>query len=355
MPFRHHLGRALPRLATSADPRRWLAACQASGQPVTPFHTYRWLSLAAQLTKTHFVPVVVTHDGVDVGVAPLLLRRRGPLSLANWAPFPYLGPLVPQELLADSLLALNRRGLLHGVVRQQQCFPPGASLDPAALTATGFSVDHDETFVVDTSRPVQDLWLGLESRCRRQVRKAERRVVLSEARDGTGLRAVVEAAFSARGLGSGYFGAFPGPKEFAGSELRFRHVVATAGGHLLGSLVTFAYGDRALLWQGGVLPEARSSNANVLMHWDAIRWAHETGARSIDLVGIPDDGIRQFKSQFGGTLASYVVARREAPLTTAVLGRLGTSRPTRGAKRPARAHPHNDSQGVAVAQLGRSA
>jgi lipid II:glycine glycyltransferase (peptidoglycan interpeptide bridge formation enzyme) len=89
-------------------------------------------------------------------------------------------------------------------------------------------------------------------------------------------------------------------------------VVATVDGHSVGGLVSIATEDRALIWQGGVLPDFRGTHANVLLYWDAIKWAHRIGVGSIDLVGVPDEGIGRFKSQFGASLTEYVVGQRQS-------------------------------------------
>ncbi|MEA3214011.1 MAG: hypothetical protein QOJ19_167 [Acidimicrobiia bacterium] len=302
------------KLATTADGRRWDRACHASGQPVTPFHTFRWLALAAAMTGTRFMPLVVRFAGEDVGVAPLMIRRRGVVSLANWLPFPYLGPLVPVDLLGASLDALRPRENFSGVIRQQQSFAPETGVDERSLTARGFSVRYDPTYVVDTRPTEEQMWAALEGRCRTKIRKAEREgVLIEEAVDGSTLREVVQAAFDARDLNSGYEGAFPpSPSVLASLHLAIRNVVATVDGHSVGGLVSIATEDRALIWQGGVLPDFRGTHANVLLYWDAIKWAHRIGVGSIDLVGVPDEGIGRFKSQFGASLTEYVVGQRQS-------------------------------------------
>jgi hypothetical protein len=307
-------------LAPTTEARRWDDACRASGQPVTAFHTYRWLTLAAAMTGTKFLPLVVISDGDDVGVAPLLIRRRGVLSFANWVPFPYLGPLVPAALLGACLDALQGVARRQGVIRQQQSFPPGGTVDVEALGARGFSTTEDQTYVVDTRRSEEELWAALERRCRKAIRKAEREGVrIRDAVDGGALGAAVQGAFAARGLHSGYRDPFPpSPERLAGLGLVVRYVVAIQEERVLGSVVAFAHDGAALLWQGGVPPGFRGTQANVLLHWDAICWARRIGAHSFDLVGLPDEGIGRFKSQFGGSLQQYTVAQRNSALARVI-------------------------------------
>lgn len=51
----------------------------------------------------------------------------------------------------------------------------------------------------------------------------------------------------------------------------------------------------------------------MLLYWDAIAWACGRGAHTLDLLGVPDEGIDRFKRQFGGMSHSVTVAERALP------------------------------------------
>ena len=318
---------ASPALEVTTDAARWAEAARASGQPLHPFAGYGWLELAAQLTGTSFVPIVVRDGAGDVGVVPWLERRRGPLKTVNALPFPYAGPLVPAELLAGTVRALRQRSRRERVVREEFGLAPTTAYSAPDLTAAGHTVRVDETYLVDTGQSLETLTGQLSQACRKSLRKAERDGVVVDTRhDGGTLGRVVAAAHGARGISSGYADTFPSPAELAGRGFDLHWTVARQpDGTEMGSLLTVADGGTAFLWLGGVLPEHRTSRANVLLYWDAIRWAHEQGIRTVDMVGVPDPGIGRFKSQFGGTLHPYVRLQRTAPALAgaqAVLGRL---------------------------------
>lgn len=299
----------------TADPQRWEDACAASHQPTPAFHRYEWLELAAEITDTQFIAHVVVHGGKDVGVVPLLLRRKGPFSLLNWLPFPYVGPLVPASLLGETLDVMRPVTRPYGVVRQQQSFPPGSSVDDAALSARGFSVGRDSTYIVDTSKGEPALWEGLTSDRRRSIRSAQRTgVSIEPAPDLEVLSSVISAVFAARGLKSGLANLPIAAGRFSRLSMPARHAVAIWDGRPVGSMMSFQSESAALIWQGGVLPEYRATNAGAALYWDAIVWASKRGAQTIDLVGLPDAGIARFKSEFGGKLVSYVVTQRQNKL-----------------------------------------
>lgn len=305
-------------LVVDGDVQRWSEAARASGQPVSAFHAVGFLAVAATVTQSHLVPLVVRHGGRDVGVAPWLLRRRGPLARVNRVPFPYAGPLVPPDLLGETLDALWRRGRRHGVVTQDHEFAPGTTVDPRALAAWGSTLRHDQTYVVDTSQDLDALLAGVDPRCRRQVRKAEAGGVRVEPRSplaGPTLERVLDSVFSLKDHSSGYrhpLGLDPADL-LPLKDLDARWAVAQVGEEPVGSLLTVCHEDRAVAWLGGVLPEHRRTNANPLLYWDAIRWAHERGAATLDLSGVPTPEIAAYKKQFGGALVDYPVVVRRPP------------------------------------------
>ena len=317
-------------LQETRDPQRWAAACRASGQPVSPFHTYPWLELAADMTGTRFTPLIVRSHGVDVGVAPWLSRRRGPVQTVNWLPFPYLGPLVPSPVLAATMRRLGRRALRDRAVVQQFQFGPESHERPAAAVH-GFEITMDCTWLVDTTKPEAALLAGLDKTSRKKIRQVERQgyrieeftigesqIEGSQSKEhrhgGPILERVISAIFARRDLPVPYPHHFP-PELAALNRLGLQAhwTVAVLGDVEVGALVALMYEGAAVAWVGGVLPEHQASNVNVLLYWEMIQWARAQGARSLDLVGIPNSGIDQFKSQFGGTRTSYPVLTKRAP------------------------------------------
>lgn len=318
------------RLEVAEEEPRWTAACARSGQPVTAFHTWAWLHAGAAMTGADFVPLVLVRDGVDLGVVPVLARRRGPFLTVDCVPFPYCGPLVPTEELAGCLDLLKRYAGRSHLLRTVIQFPPGGDPDEQALSSRGFTVAHDATYVLDTTVGVDALWSGLASEARRRVRHTEKNgITLIDDSPAGPLDTFQDLTFAERGLRSGYVGKFSDHLDrIAGPDLRVHQATAVRDGEVLGVLVTLASSTEALGWMGGVFPMHRSTHASYRLYWDAIRWAAEIGVRRIDLVGVVNEGIGSFKKQFGGTLESYTVAQLDSRAASAVYqihGRLARS------------------------------
>ena len=129
--------------------------------------------------------------------------------------------------------------------------------------------------------------------------------------DITALLPMVSAqAFTRRGMASHY------PHEIGariwdryGDRPEARCAVAKFEGRSIGVLITITYGRRAYLFQGGVLEADRPTNAEVLLHLDAIEWAYRAGLGVLDMVGAPEPGIATFKASFGATPEPFTVAR----------------------------------------------
>jgi hypothetical protein len=303
-------------LVRTDSPDRWAAAARASGQSVTPFHSYPFLTVAAGLTGRWFRPLVVRHAGADVGVAPWLSRRRGPTNLVDELPFPYVGPLVPGPLAGGCLAALWDHGIRTRVVSQEFQFPPGCDVDLDVLRASGFGLRMASTFIIDTRCDEEALWAGMDRECRRKIRKSERAgvEVAASAEASETLSRVMGSVFERAGSTWGYQHPLPlRPEHLDRHGLEAHWTVATLGDTHLGSLLTLLYEGRALGWLGGVLPEHRATNANLAMYWDAISWARGRSAESLDMVGVPSRGIESFKKQFGGRQVDYPVLTRDVP------------------------------------------
>jgi hypothetical protein len=216
---------------------------------------------------------------------------------------------VPASLLEPTVRALE--GVTSGfrTIQRQLCFPPGADVRTAALESQGFAVHLDRTYEIDTGRDPDTLWRAVAERTRTTIRRAERDgVTISEATDTRVLGDVVQSIFDSRGIRSGYTSFPPGIEEINGLGVRARIAVASVGGTPVGCLASLIHDSHAIGWVGGIFPRYRSTNANAVLYWDAITWAHREGAKVFDMAGVPDEGIGRFKRQFGGQLVEYPVA-----------------------------------------------
>jgi Acetyltransferase (GNAT) domain len=289
----------------------WDEAC-ATFPNATAFHDYDFLDTVAPLITCSFVPLAVFHLGQPAGVAPLLVKKLGPFCTINWVPFPYLGPLVPRELIPGTLHALRQEGRRRRALNHQQSF----SEVVADSGLAGFTASVDRTFVVPLSgRSDEDLLAVMHTTRRKDIGRAQRsgfEVCAAQAGDFALMDAWAGELYAARGMPAMY------P---AGTYARIFHVLRGApgsifsavrlGGQTVGVEITFSTGRRAFGWQLAADPD-RSKYAMDLLVWDALLRARDDGAAEYDLVGAPNEGIALYKSRFGATERHYTVLRRQA-------------------------------------------
>ena len=282
----------------------------------TAFHTWGWLDLQARAHGWRFEPLLAVVDGEPVGVAPVLLVRRGPVLMEARVPFPYVGPVVPPEHLPGTLTALDGWARANSVVSSRQEFAPGLTRPAAAAAAAGWDVHQDRTLVVDLSHGSEDVfWRGTRRSVRRTFRTAERAGVVvrpsTRADVVTWLPRFLDEAYGARGMPSPY------PRHI-GSLVWDRYgqrddvcmLSASIGDEPGGLSIAFGHGDTLFSWAGGGFRSRRADNPGTALYVHEIVWALEHGYRRVDEVGAVDEGVTQFKRGFGAEEVPYLVATR---------------------------------------------
>jgi Acetyltransferase (GNAT) domain len=299
-------------LARARSQCEWEDACAVFAE-ATAFHRYDFLQSVAPSLRSQFIPLMVMSRKRAVGVAPLLVKSLGPFSTINWTPFPYLGPLVPPELIPATLSALTREARRLRAVNHQQSF---ARLIPADL-ADGFTPVTDRTFIVPLDgRSDEDLLAAMSSSRRQQIYRAIRRgfeICAADAADFRLMDVWLGEVFAAQGLPPAYP---PGTYARIFAELQNApgsalHAVRLDG-RTVAVDVSFSNGRRAFGWQAAVDPSYRSKHPQVLLVWHRLQWARDAGAIEFDTVGAPNEGIAVYKQGFGATERHYTVLHRQA-------------------------------------------
>ena len=113
---------------------------------VTGYHRWFFLSALAEalgLRLRAFAVSAGSRSGAErLGVVPLLLRRRGPVSTVNYLPVPHIGPVLTGDALragrlAEVLGALEPVLLRERAVVTKWSFAPGVAVREADLPAAG--------------------------------------------------------------------------------------------------------------------------------------------------------------------------------------------------------------------------
>ncbi len=230
-------------------------------------------------------------------------------------PFPYLGPIVPAELLVPAVAAFRRWQLRERLVFAHiELGPYAAAGTVAQLTSAGLLVQEESTLLVDLSH-------GSLEQMRANYSSLRRRDIHRAVRDGASVRdaefgevadllpRVLSEAFSAHGKPSPYpenvgeqFERWAAQREHVGA------FTALVDGELAGVQVVLGGGEVAVAWAGGCLRQFRDANPNVLLYDRLLEWSLEHGCRAVDLCGRVDEGVQHYKAAFGGTPHPYAFA-----------------------------------------------
>ena len=92
-------------------------------------------------------------------------------------------------------------------------------------------------------------------------------------------------------------------------------------GAAVAAVILFHFGRTCWYFYGASSNEARDKQPNVLLQWEAMRWAKERGYAVYDFWGAPDVfteddrmwGVYQFKRGFHGTVTRHIGAWDYAP------------------------------------------
>jgi hypothetical protein len=246
------------------------------------------------------------------------VRKRGPFAIANWVPFPYLGPLVEPQLLNDVLAQLSIFEKAHRIAITQLSVSPWASdlySSRETLEASKYEVESDQTvFLQLAGRTQEEIWKAVSRRVRRSVGKAEKAnaVVTGLTRDDIVNRVpeIMAETFGAQGRPSD---TPPGALLAVWDALEPTGAICGHGvvvdGELAAFTVDLALNRRMYGWLAGGLRKHRETQALSLATWTALMHALDRGCSQFDMVGTPTPAITEYKMQFDGQLRDYVVSR----------------------------------------------
>ena len=276
----------------------------------TQFHTWAWLQLTERLLSSRAEHLLVVVAGAPVGVVPVV--RDGHRFMAHGLPFPYLGPLVPDDLLAATVRAFRVWQLRHGVAFAVFDLPPGVD-GQHALVSAGASARPTSTVIVDLPADEAALLDGYSAMRRRSLRKAERagvRVLPSAPGELTALLDdVLDQAYEAHGISSPYpTGSGALIEEWMKGRDDVVALTAFVGDEPAGVHVVLTGGPLSLSWLVACDRRFRDVGPNAALYHGALVESVRRGFAQMDLVGRVDDGVARFKTSFGGVEVPYVAA-----------------------------------------------
>lgn len=306
-----------------------------------------WLRMMARVWDIEDHSFAVTENGQLAAVLPLhFIPAEKRLSSSGWG---YGGPAI-----AAGLSAADRQRLwlavfehVHEIAAQVGATRVTASISPLTrtslanrwgvnpLVAARFSDVSTVALVVDLSLTEEQLWLGLSSNARQNVKRARAAGYRAERRPWTDMldtyyrlhRETYERT-GARQHPRSYFECIADP---ANAD---RHTVLWVGYDPQGRAVAFhndaCFGRTAMYHTGCSAAAHLDSGVNYLLFWEALAGAraggclwYESGEVFPRAQGGKEEGLTRFKRKFGGEM--HRVFRGELELELAAVRPAGTA------------------------------
>lgn len=294
-----------------------------------------WAYGAVRWGARNLSHMVLRDGGKPVAAAQVRIVRmpflRTGIAYVRWGPLCRKGQ--PDAAALEKMLEClrneycKRRGLILQIIPNVYPGDPQAALYQPS--AGGFRVYEEQqpyrTVLVDLSPEPELIRKRLDQKWRNQLNASERKGLEFETTCGADgyrefekLYQVMKAAkqFDST-VDVGEFGRIQ--QELEESE-KMRIFIARKDGEAVGALVCSLAGDTAIYLLGATNGQARELKASYFLHWRAMMWLKEHGARVYDLGGVdPEEnpGGYHFKSGFGGS------DRKQIPAVWASGGILG--------------------------------
>ncbi len=286
--------------------------------PPSAFHRLEWLDAVCEAFPIRIIYLgYFEHDKI-VGITPLMYRRIGLLNvfgapLRKCATPPATSFCIPSQRSAEFLPAL------HTWAKKKRLKFLQASTFAEAIAQCGARrIECFDNLVLDLDKPLQDVWASVSTLPRRCVRKAVRSGVrvrwLHEDSALSSQHKLVAATYGWQGINpnvpDSLYRALAQRKETSG----LRILTATHAGKTVASIWIFCDAHTCYYWDAAALPESRKLDANHLLVWCLIRWAHKKGYKALDFVGGSDggragtrSGIARFKKSMGAQSKEHVI------------------------------------------------
>jgi hypothetical protein len=259
--------------------------------------------------------VMVEKDGRIAASMPICVKDQGPFRYLGHPPLtPVLGPWLRTSDAKYATRLAEEKRLMGELIDQlprydqfsQKWHRSFANWQP--FYWRGFEQTTLYTYVLDNLDNLDELWQGLDSRMRGEIRKAQRRYGLAVrgSEDIDGFIELNEEVFRRRGRALPYSRELVTRLDKACRQHGARKIwIATDHGNRIHAAIYVVW-DRSSAYylMGGVAPEFRTTGAASLLLWEAIRHASSV-TREFDFEGSMVESIERFFRGFGARQTPY--------------------------------------------------
>lgn len=181
------------------------------------------------------------------------------------------------------------------------------------LSSQRYAYEGHLNYLINLSRPLEEIWQDIRSNARRNIQKARKSgVVIEEAEsldELLGAYTLLHDVYKRIQVPLPHSSLFEACFELLHPQNMMRILLAKVEGATIGVLTLLLYKDLVYYWYTGTIRSHASFRAGDLLVWHALEFGHRNGYRLFDFGGggKPDEeyGVRDFKAKFGGELVNF--------------------------------------------------
>ena len=254
--------------------------------------------------------VAILNNGEETyGIMPYFIRNKGPWSFISNAHFtPYCGPFIiyPEGQKTTTRIAFEHRAY-RGLIEQLPSFSEYSQnfhLDfsnALAFQWSGFTETNRYTYVLSLEQEEKELWSGLRDNNRKQIKKAEKTIKVSETNDALLLQNILKQSVDNK-IELDYFERMVSyvQKYDCGKVWK-----ATEGDDDHAVLLCISDHKSAYYLLGGNSQEFKNSGAMSLLTWQALLHFKQKGIKEFNFEGSSVAAVEKYFRGFGGDLVSF--------------------------------------------------
>jgi hypothetical protein len=298
------------------DLYRVIEQCPSS----TVFHDPQWQMLISRDLGICGRTLLAVDNGRPVG-AMYFNQPKGRRVFNVWlSPYQtgqcvYGGPLSRYD---DNEISNTLLDYAELTLRYSQIYiktPP--DINVALYQKRSYKIGSTRTLLIDLQKGDKLLWMGMDNRTRRNVKRALKNNIKVEIDGGEKFRAfydIYQDVCRRKGLtidSSEYY-----EHVFRAVSARNRAEIfyAYSGNRIVSSMIVFVHKNVINPWIGGTYENDVSLGAGSLIYWEILRHGHSIGCATYDFLGLDKDSIAFYKKGFGGyEVPVYHVSKSSYP------------------------------------------
>lgn len=308
-----------PVASEAGSAEDWDEFVVASGGPLA--QTWAWGEIKRESGWSP-VRVAVSDSGRIVGGAQILVRQVSALGSIGYLDGGPLALDATSTVVAATLDAIESACRAHHVRALSVDPPEDESVDRAFLESAGYFLSQIKTSLGATVRvPLgdeDDMLSAMKSKTRYNIRKGLRSGVAIRRGDASDL-GIFHRLLESTAERNGFIAPSSSYLEAMWSQLaplgRLAMFLADVEGETVGATLVTAFGDTVVYKRGAWDGRHGRAHPNEVLHWEAMRWARDSGFEWYDFDGIerevaealvagedPEalESVTRFKLGFGG-------------------------------------------------------